>query len=91
MSAPIQVIANVQAVLIRTSTPILFVVGNIGEALSILIFAQRVFRKNSCAIYLLAASCARLIFINCLILSDGLSFGKFVYLSPLLCSILLIK
>lgn len=76
--ATIQTIANIQAAFIRISTTILVIVGNIGEALSILVFAQRVFRNNSCAIYLFAASCGRLIFIDSLILFDGLSFGNFL-------------
>jgi len=60
----IQAIQAAEIALVRISTPILFILGNIGEILNITIFIQRIFRNNSCAIYFLAASCARLLFIN---------------------------
>ena len=77
MLGTIQTITNVRIILARISTPILLISGNLGEILSIVIFAQPIFRNNSCAIYFLAASCSRLLFINFLILFSGLSFGTF--------------
>ena len=77
MLVTIQTITDVQNTLVRITTPMLLVIGNIGEMLSIIIFLQRNFRNNTCAIYFLAAACARLIFINSFILLNGLSHGKF--------------
>ena len=71
-----QAINNAQLVLVRISTPIFLVVGNISEILNIIIFVQRTFRNNSCAIYFLAAACIRILFINFTILFNGLSLGK---------------
>lgn len=74
--ATIQTITNARALLAQIATPILIVLGNIGEILNIIIFSQRNFRKNACAIYFLVASCTRLFFINFTILLNGLTFGK---------------
>ncbi|UJR10940.1 hypothetical protein I4U23_015125 [Adineta vaga] len=45
------------------------------EILNIIIFVQRTFRTNSCAIYFFAASCAQLIFIYFTIFLNGLLIG----------------
>ena len=78
MLETIQKIDNAKTVLARISTPILIVFGNISEIMTIIILVQRVFRKNSCAIYFLAASCTRLFYVNYMILLNGLSLGKFM-------------
>jgi len=77
MLATIQAIEAARLAFVRISTPILCVLGNIGEILNIIIFVQRIFRTNSCAIYFLAASCTRLLFINFTILRNDLTLGKF--------------
>ena len=74
--ATIQTITNARILLAQIATPILIVLGNIGEILNIIIFSQRTFRNNACAIYFLVASCTRLFFINFTILLDGLLFGR---------------
>lgn len=76
MFATIQAMVATETALVRISTPILIVLGNFGEILNIIIFLQRIFRRNSCAIYFLAAACTRLVFINTTILLNGLSVGK---------------
>ncbi|CAF1489618.1 unnamed protein product [Adineta steineri] len=73
--ATIQAIQTAEISLVRISSPILMIFGNIGEILNIIIFIQRTFRNNSCAIYFLAASCVRLIFINFTIFLNDLSIG----------------
>ena len=78
MLAAIEAVNNAKNALVRISTPILLVFGNISEFISIIILIQPTFRKNSCAIYFLAASCIRLIYINYMILLNGLSLGKFM-------------
>lgn len=72
----IQTINAIKIDLVRISTPILLILGNFGEISSVIVFVQRTFRTNSCAIYLLAASCTRLVFINFTILLNGLTVGK---------------
>lgn len=79
MLATAQAISNARILLAQISTPIVMVLGNIGEILNIIIFAQRTFRKNACAIYFLVASFTRLFFINFTILLDGLSFGMLLH------------
>ena len=82
--ALLQMFATIQAInaalvdLVKISTPILLVLGNFGEISSVIVFVQRTFRTNSCAIYLLAASCIRLLFINFTILTNYLAVGKLV-------------
>ena len=76
--ATIQAMVVAQIELIKISTPILFILGNFGDISNVIILAQRTFRTNSCAIYFLAASCVRLLFINYVILSNGLAVGKSV-------------
>jgi len=76
MLATIQAIEAARLAFVRISTPILLILGNIGEILNIIIFLQRIFRNNSCAIYFLAASCTRLLFINWTILLNDLALGK---------------
>lgn len=76
MLAMIQAINNARISLVRISTPILMVFGNIGELLNIIVFLQPAFRSNSCAIYFLAAALTRLFFIDYTILINGLSLGK---------------
>ena len=78
MSATTQDIVSAKVALAQISTPILLILGNIGEILSISIFVQRIFRENSCAIYFLAAACTRLFFINLAILFNGLTLGKLI-------------
>ncbi len=77
MLATVQAILATEVTFVQISTPILLILGNVGEFLNLIIFLQRTFRTNSCAIYFLAASCARLLFINFTILLNGLSIGKF--------------
>ena len=76
MIATAQAIQATKIPLVRVTTFILVILGNISEILNIVIFVQRTFRSNSCAIYFLAAACTRLIFINFTILPNGLSLGK---------------
>lgn len=76
MYLTIQSILATEIALVRISTPILLIFGNFGEILNIIIFLQRNFRTNSCAIYFLAAACTRLVFINTTILLNDLSIGK---------------
>ena len=76
MVATAQAILAVEVTFVRVTTFILVILGNISEILNIVIFVQRTFRSNSCAIYFLAAACTRLIFINFTILPNGLSLGK---------------
>ena len=76
--ATIQAIIAAQIELVKISTPILLIIGNFGEISSIIVFIQRTFRTNSCAIYFLAASCVRLLFINYILISNGLAVGKSV-------------
>jgi hypothetical protein len=75
--ATIEAILAAEVALVRISTPILLILGYIGEILNIIIFVQRIFRTNSCAIYFLAASCTRLVFITFTVLLNDLSLGKF--------------
>ena len=74
--ATIQAIIVAQIDLVKISTPIMLILGNFGEISSIIVFVQRTFRTNSCAISFLAASCLRLLFINYVILSNGLAVGN---------------
>ena len=74
--ATMQAINSIQIDLVKISTPILLILGNFGEISSVIVFVQRIFRTNSCVIYLLAASCTRLFFINFTILLNGLAIGK---------------
>jgi hypothetical protein len=76
MYARAQAILVADVAFVRISTPILLILGNIGEILNLIIFLQRSFRANSCASYFLAASCSRLFFINYTILLNDLSIGK---------------
>lgn len=62
--------------LTRISTIILLILGNVGEILNFVIFVQRTFRNNPCAIYFLAASCARLFFINYVMVLNDITLGK---------------
>ncbi|UJR16877.1 hypothetical protein I4U23_003775 [Adineta vaga] len=71
----IQAILSVKVSLAQITIPILLIFGNIGEILNIIIFVRRTFRTNSCVIYFLAASCTRLIFINCSILLTYFALG----------------
>ncbi|UJR10937.1 hypothetical protein I4U23_015122 [Adineta vaga] len=75
MYATMQSILAARSTFVQVSSIILLIFGNIGEILNIIIFVQRSFRTNSCAIYFLAASCARLIFIDFTILLNDLSMG----------------
>lgn len=55
---------------------IIFILGNIGAVLNILILSQRNYRQNSCSSYILAASLPNLLIINIPILTRILStFG----------------
>lgn len=76
MYATIQALLAANVVLVKITTPILVIIGDVGELLNVLVFVQANFRNNSCAIYFLAAACIRLVFINYTILFNGLSIGK---------------
>ena len=76
MYATIQALLAANVVLVKIMTPILVILGDVGELLNVLVFVQANFRNNSCAIYFLAAACIRLVFINYTILFNGLSIGK---------------
>jgi hypothetical protein len=54
---------------------IIFVVGNVGSFLNILILTQRVYLRNSCSCYVLASSIANLFVINIIILYHILTLG----------------
>ena len=75
--ATIQAILDAQITFGRISTLILLILGNIGELLNIIVFLRRTFRTNSCAIYFLAAAGTRLLFLDLIILLNGLAIGKF--------------
>jgi hypothetical protein len=50
--------------------------GNIDELLNVSLFVRPIFRRNSCAIDFLAASCSRLVFINSTIFPNSLSISE---------------
>lgn len=55
--------------------PFIFVLGNIGSFLNVLILTQPVYLKNSCSCYILASSVMNIIIINMIVLFHMLSLG----------------
>ncbi len=55
--------------------PIIFILGNIGSILNILVLTQRIYLRNSCLCYILASTVTNLFIINILILFRFLQLG----------------
>lgn len=55
--------------------PFIFILGNIGSFLNVLILTQPVYLKNSCSCYILASSLMNIIIINLIVLFHMLSLG----------------
>ena len=68
-------LSTIQKDLFCISGPILIILGIISGILSILVFTRKTLRKNPCTIYLLAFSCANIIYICASFLSPTLTLG----------------
>lgn len=73
---PVIVTLNIiQTSMGRYLYPVIFILGNIGSILNILILTQRSYLQNSCSCYILASSISNLFIVNIIILFHMLAFG----------------
>ena len=75
-SDPLIVTFNlIQLIIGRYLYPVIFILGNIGSILNILIFTQRVYLQSSCSCYILASSVVNLLITNIVVLFHVLENG----------------